>query len=109
MTQPNMALAARDHKPPGSDCQPKYGAVAIPSELNATDTPHGGHFAGMARAPRMDRPGAWHHVANRGLARRTLFESKADIRFFLSRVARVVRRGELEIHAYSILTTHFHF
>jgi REP element-mobilizing transposase RayT len=62
----------------------------------------------MGRRPRQDRPGSWHHVVNRGIAKRPLFESKSDIRFFLSRLAREVRRGRIEIHAYSILTTHFH-
>jgi len=62
----------------------------------------------MARNPRQDTPGSWHHVMNRGIARRTLFETAADIRFFLSRFARAVRRGDLEVHAYAILTTHFH-
>jgi len=45
---------------------------------------------------------------NRGIARRTLFETARDIRFFLSRLAKAVQRGDLEVHAYSILTTHFH-
>ncbi len=62
----------------------------------------------MGRRPRQDRPGSWHHVVNRGIAKRPLFESGADIRFFLSRLAREVRRGRIELHAYSILTTHFH-
>ena len=62
----------------------------------------------MARLPRLDCEGAWHHVMNRGIARRPVFEGRSDIRFFLSRVARAVRRGELEVHAYCILATHFH-
>lgn len=45
---------------------------------------------------------------NRGIARRTLFEGRADVRFFLSRLARSIRRGELEVHAYCVMTTHFH-
>lgn len=45
---------------------------------------------------------------NRGIAKRTLFETEADIRHFLSRVAHAVRRGEIEVHAFCILTTHFH-
>ena len=62
----------------------------------------------MARNPRYDERGSWHYVMNRGIARRTVFERRADVRYFLSRIARAVRRGELEIHAYCILTTHFH-
>lgn len=45
---------------------------------------------------------------NRGLAHRAAFEDRRDIRFFLSLVARKVREGEIEVHAYAILTTHFH-
>jgi len=62
----------------------------------------------MARRSRQDEPGSWHHVINRGLAKRPLFEDKVEIRFFLSRLAREVRRGRLEVHSWCILTTHFH-
>ncbi len=62
----------------------------------------------MARLPRADEPGSWHHVMNRALARRSFFETKDDIRYFLSCLARAVRRGQLEVHAWCVLTTHFH-
>src|SRR5437867_1139696 len=45
---------------------------------------------------------------NRGIARRPVFETRADIRFFLACLARAVRRGELEVHVFCVLTTHFH-
>ena len=62
----------------------------------------------MGRNPRYDEPDTWHHVMNRGIARRTLFETRDDIRFFLSRAARAVRQGRLEVHAFCVMTTHFH-
>ena len=62
----------------------------------------------MPRHPRIDGPDTWHHVMNRGLARRTIFESEHDIRTFLSRLALAVRAGLLEVHAFCFLTTHFH-
>ena len=62
----------------------------------------------MARKPRRDGPDTWHHVMNRGLARRTLFENDADRRFFLHLVAREVRAGRIELHAFSLMLTHFH-
>lgn len=62
----------------------------------------------MPRRKRRDYPGAWHHVTNRGIAKRTIFEREADVRYFQSRVARAVRRGEIEVHSFSLLTTHFH-
>jgi REP element-mobilizing transposase RayT len=45
---------------------------------------------------------------NRGLARRTVFETERDVRYFLSRVAYAARRGELEVHAFCVMATHFH-
>jgi len=62
----------------------------------------------MARRPRLDFPDTWHHLMNRGLARRTLFETDADRRFFLSLLAREVRAGTIELHAYSLMLTHYH-
>ena len=62
----------------------------------------------MSRPARHDQAGAWHHVMNRGVARRTLFESRADVRTFLAALARIVRSGALEVHAFCVLTTHYH-
>lgn len=62
----------------------------------------------MPRRPRQDEPGAWHHVMNRGIAKGPIFASAREARFFLAQLAREVRRGELEVLAYSLLTTHFH-
>ncbi len=50
----------------------------------------------------------WHHVYHRGIARRAVFERPADWRFFLALLARSVRRGEIEVHAFCLLTNHFH-
>lgn len=46
---------------------------------------------------------------NRGIARRTLFENEADIRMFLARLAWIIHDGRIEVHAHSVMTTHFHF
>ncbi len=62
----------------------------------------------MTRNPREDGPGVWHHVMNRGIARRTVFEERRDVRYFLSCLARAVRAGWIEVHAYCVMTTHFH-
>ena len=48
-------------------------------------------------------------MVNRGIARRPLFETRDDIRFFLSRLAREVRAKRIEVHGFSVMTTHFHF
>jgi REP element-mobilizing transposase RayT len=62
----------------------------------------------MSRPPRIDFPGAYHHAMNRAVGHRPFFENRTDIRLFLALLAHTVRRGDLEVHAYSILTTHFH-
>jgi REP element-mobilizing transposase RayT len=62
----------------------------------------------VTRLPRKDYVGQWHHVMHRGIARRTVFESALDIRAFLALLAQVVRAGELEVHSFCVLTTHFH-
>ena len=62
----------------------------------------------MGRRHRRDWPGAWHHVVNRGLARRTVFENRTDMATFGDLLGRVSAAGLLEVHAYSFLTTHFH-
>ena len=62
----------------------------------------------MARRLRHDCPGAEFHVMNRGIARRTIFDAPADYRFFLSCLAKAVRRREITVLAYALMRTHFH-
>jgi len=45
---------------------------------------------------------------NRGAAKRPVFESREDMRMFLACLARVVRAGLLEVHAFCMLLNHFH-
>jgi REP element-mobilizing transposase RayT len=45
---------------------------------------------------------------NRGIARRPVFETDEDRRFFLSLLAREVRAGRIEVHAFCLMLTHFH-
>ncbi len=62
----------------------------------------------MSRRPRMDGVDVWHHVMNRGIAKRTMFERPEDYRKFLACVAKQVHRGRIEVHAFSLMGTHFH-
>lgn len=45
---------------------------------------------------------------NRGIARRPYFEARSDQRYFLAQLAAQVRAGRVEVHAYCLMTTHFH-
>lgn len=62
----------------------------------------------MARPRRNDAPGAFHHVWNRGIGRRTMFEFHRDTRRFLAELAREVHKGVVRVHAYALMSNHFH-
>jgi REP element-mobilizing transposase RayT len=62
----------------------------------------------VPRIHRCDCAGAWFHIVNRGIARRPIFETARDVRYFLSCVARAVRRGWIEVHSFCVMTTHYH-
>jgi len=62
----------------------------------------------MPRPHRHDGPDTWHHLLNRGVGRRTIFEHASDYEFFLSLLAREVREGRIELHGYSLMPNHFH-
>lgn len=50
----------------------------------------------------------WFHVMNRAIGRRTMFESPKDVARFLDRLGQAVDDGLLEVHAFAVLTTHWH-
>lgn len=62
----------------------------------------------MAQRERYDEPDSWHHVTNRGIARRTIAESERDAHYFFSNLAEAVSAGWFEVHAFSLLSNHFH-
>jgi REP element-mobilizing transposase RayT len=62
----------------------------------------------VSRNPRDDFPGAWWHLTNRGIARRAVYETREDVERFYAALAAAIREGLLEVHAFSILTTHYH-
>ncbi|HEX5137209.1 MAG TPA: transposase [Planctomycetota bacterium] len=62
----------------------------------------------MPRPPRRDEPGAWHHIFNRATAKRPLFGSRRDYRYFLACVARAARSGTIEVHRFVLMINHFH-
>ena len=62
----------------------------------------------MPRPPRTDFPGAWHHVMNRGADHRDIFEHDVDCDVFLDALAEAAERSALEVHAYCLMTNHFH-
>ena len=62
----------------------------------------------MPRRPRIDFENAWHHVINRGAARKRVFDDHWDYDCFLSSVAEASFRTNTEVHAYCLMSNHFH-
>lgn len=63
----------------------------------------------MARPLRIEYPGAFYHVMNRGLERRNIFiDSQEDRSLFLQVLADAVRLWKIRIHAYSLMNNHYH-
>jgi putative transposase len=60
----------------------------------------------MPRPKRTDDAGAWHHVMNRGAGKRDIFFDERDRDLFLSALADA--NDKIEIHAYCLMTNHYH-
>jgi putative transposase len=62
----------------------------------------------MARPLRIHVPGAWYHVTARGNERRDLFRDEEDRGWFISRLAEMIDRYAVRLHAYVLMPNHFH-
>jgi len=62
----------------------------------------------MARPLRVRFPGAVYHVTARGNERKPIYRDDQDRRRFLERLATVVRRRQLVLHAYVLMRNHYH-
>lgn len=62
----------------------------------------------MARAPRIDHPGAWHHVGHRGIDGRPIFIDDVDRQHFCTLLGDLLERFGLEIHAWCLMGNHHH-
>lgn len=62
----------------------------------------------MARPLRVEYPGAYYHVINRGNAGENLFIDERDREKFLEYLAKDVERFITRIHAYCLMTNHYH-
>ena len=63
---------------------------------------------GMPRGPRIDFPGAIHHVYARGIEKRDLFLDDGDRDSFLHRVGANLPRWGIRCPAWSLMPNHFH-
>ncbi len=62
----------------------------------------------MARPLRIEYPGAFYHVTARGNELRNIFESTKDHEKFLSYIETATLRYKATIHAYCLMSNHYH-
>jgi len=62
----------------------------------------------VARPLRIDYPGAWHHVMNRGARKQAIFLTEDDRRRFLDLLAVSNERFGIEVNAYALMGNHYH-
>jgi len=62
----------------------------------------------MARPLRIQYPGAWYHVMNRGASRQRIFIDENDRKDFLNLLGETSDMLTVQIHAYCLLDNHYH-
>ena len=62
----------------------------------------------MARKLRIEYAGAVYHVMNRGDRREAVFEDDRDRQRFLETVSEACQKTGWQIHAYCLMSNHFH-
>ncbi len=62
----------------------------------------------MPRQPRLDAPGALHHIMGRGIERTNIFRTDQDREDFLNRLGDLCLEGDLLVYAWALLSNHFH-
>lgn len=62
----------------------------------------------MPRQPRLDTPGALHHIVGRGIERTKIFRTEEDRIDFVSRVADLCKEGAFIIYAWALMPNHYH-
>ena len=62
----------------------------------------------MPRKPRLQAAGLPVHIIQRGNNRQSCFFAEDDYRFFLDHLAKLAKRFHCSLHAYVLMTNHFH-
>lgn len=62
----------------------------------------------MGRPLRLDAPGCWHHVMNRGAGRRIVFRDDRERACFVALLAELDSRFSVEVHAFCLMGNHYH-
>ena len=62
----------------------------------------------MARPLRINRPELWYHVTARGTDRKEIFRQESDRWHWLELLAEFIHLFRLKLHAYVLMSNHYH-
>jgi putative transposase len=62
----------------------------------------------MARQLRIEFPGAFYHIVDRGVERRKIFADDSDSKLFLEIIRRLFPRYKVAIHCFCLMPNHYH-
>lgn len=62
----------------------------------------------MSRPLRIEYPGAWYHVMNRGRRSDAIFSDKNDYRLFIDLLIEITEMWDVKVAAYCLMTNHYH-
>ena len=62
----------------------------------------------MSRPLRIEYPGAWYHVMNRGAGYRNIFQDDSHRSLFMGLLAEIDRMFRVETHGYCLMDNHYH-
>lgn len=62
----------------------------------------------MSRPLRIEYPGAWYHVMNRGRRREQIYQDEEDYRLFLEVLQDTAKMWNLRVSAYCLMSNHYH-
>ncbi len=62
----------------------------------------------MSRPPRVQFPGPYYHVFNRGVEKRSIVLDERDRKTFLQLLGEAVQQFQIQLYAYCLMDNHFH-
>ena len=82
--------------------------LSTESIINYLHTGRLPYNTGMARPMRIEYPGAFYHVINRGQRQEAIFDDDRDRQQFLDRLGRMANLFGVTVHGYCLMTNHYH-
>ncbi len=62
----------------------------------------------MSRGNRVTYPGAWYHIFNRGISRKTIYFNEIHYNFFITLLEHISSKYHVEIHSFCLMKNHYH-